>query len=101
MYNDKLTQSIAEAAKKCMDEELKGQQHKLDVNKNNKIDAEDLKHLRSGKKPVEEAMQKADVPAYLRKQQGDKPLSVADVKGPRPDSISSISRWGSTVVDAG
>lgn len=89
MYNDKITQSIAEAAKKCMDEELKGQQHKLDVNKNNKIDSEDLKHLRAGKKPVEEAMQKADVPAYLRKQKGEKPLSVADVKGPRPDSISS------------
>jgi hypothetical protein len=89
MYNDKLTLSIAEAAKKCMDEELKGQQHKIDVNKNNKIDAEDFKHLRAGKKPVEEAMQKADVPAYLRKQQGEKPLTVADVKGPRKDSISS------------
>lgn len=89
MFNTKLTQSIAEAAKKVMDEELKGQQHKIDVNKNNKIDAEDFKHLRAGKKPVEEAMQKADVPAYLRKQQGEKPLTVADVKSPRKDSISA------------
>lgn len=38
---------------------------------------------------VDEAMQKSDVPAYLRKQKGEKPLTVADVKGPRPDSISS------------
>ena len=90
MFSDnKLTKSITEAVKKVMDEELKGQQHKIDVNKNNKIDAEDFKHLRAGKKPVEEAMQKADVPAYLRKQQGEKPLTVADVKGPRKDSISS------------
>ena len=88
MYNDKLTQSIAEAAKKCMDEELKGNQHKIDANKNGKIDADDFKKLRK-EETVEEAMQKSDVPAYLRKQKGEKPLSVADVKGPRPDSISS------------
>ena len=83
MFNDKLTHSLAEAAKKCMDEELKGNQHKIDANKNGKIDAEDFKKLRN------EDMQKADVPAYLRKQKGEKPLTVADVKGPRPDSISS------------
>lgn len=88
MYNDKLTQSIAEAAKKCMGEELKGNQHKIDANKNGKIDAEDFKKLRK-EETVDEAMQKADVPAYLRKQQGEKPLTVADVKGPRKDSISS------------
>lgn len=88
MYNDKLSKSIAEAAKKVMDEELKGNQHKIDVNKNNKIDAEDFKHLRAGKKPVAEAS-KADVPAYLRKQKGEAPLTVADVKAPRKDSISA------------
>ena len=88
MYKDNLTKSIAEAAKKVMDEELKGQQHKIDANKNNKIDAHDFKLLRA-KKDVKEEMQKADVPAYLRKQQGEKPLTMADVKGPRKDSISS------------
>lgn len=46
MYTDKLTQAIAEAALKVMEEGLKGNQHKLDKNKNNKIDAEDLKILR-------------------------------------------------------
>jgi hypothetical protein len=88
MFNDKLAKSLAEAAKKVMDEELKGQQHKIDANKNNKIDAHDFKLLRA-KKDVKEEMQKADVPAYLRKQQGEKPLTMADVKGPRKDSISS------------
>jgi hypothetical protein len=34
-------------------------------------------------------MQKVDVPAYLRKQQGEKPLTMADVKAPRKDSISA------------
>ena len=83
MFNDKISQSLAEAAKKCMGEELKGNEHKLDVDKDGKIEGSDLKKLRN------EDMQKADVPAYLRKQKGEKPLSVADVKGPRPDSISS------------
>jgi hypothetical protein len=46
MFTDKLTLAIAEAAKKCMDEELKGNQHKIDANKNGKIDAEDFKKLR-------------------------------------------------------
>jgi len=87
MFNDNLSKSIAEAAKKVMDEELKGQQHKIDANKNNKIDAHDFKLLRA-KKDVKEEMQKADVPAYLRKQKGESPLTVADVKSPRKDSIS-------------
>jgi hypothetical protein len=43
--------NIADAASKIMGEALKGDQHKIDVNKNNKIDAEDFKHLRAGKKP--------------------------------------------------
>jgi len=32
---------------------------------------------------------KVDVPAYLRKQKGEKPLTMADVKAPRKDSISA------------
>jgi len=45
--------SVADAASKIMGEALKGDQHKIDVNKNNKIDAEDFKHLRAGKKPAD------------------------------------------------
>lgn len=46
MFTDKLTLAIAEAAKKCMDEELVGNQHKIDANKNGKVDAHDFKLLR-------------------------------------------------------
>jgi hypothetical protein len=49
MYSDKLTQSIAKAANQVMDEQLKGDQHKIDKNKNNKIDAHDFKLLRKEK----------------------------------------------------
>lgn len=47
------------------------------------------KKLIESEEHIEEAMQKSDVPAYLRKEKGEKPLTVADVKGPRADSISS------------
>jgi len=83
--------SVSEAYKKMKAEELKGKQHKLDVDKDGKIEGEDLAKLRAKKEEVEhveEAMQKSDVPAYLRKEKGEKPLTVADVKGPRKDSIS-------------
>jgi predicted transcriptional regulator len=49
MTNDKITQSVAEAYKKMKQEELKGDQHKIDANKNNKIDAHDFHLLRKQK----------------------------------------------------
>jgi hypothetical protein len=70
MFQDSLTKKIAEAAaqiktepeiiktneksvegavEKIMDEELKGNQHKIDANKNNKVDAHDFKLLRAQK----------------------------------------------------
>lgn len=42
--------NIAEADYKAKMEELKGQQHKIDKNKNNKVDADDFKILRGEKK---------------------------------------------------
>jgi hypothetical protein len=62
MYSDKVTKSVADAVKtvteqvkpEMLNEELKGNQHKIDANKNNKIDAHDFKLLRS-KKQVDEA----------------------------------------------
>ena len=39
--------------------------------------------------PVKEEVSKADVPAYLRKQKGEKPLTMSDVRAPRKDSISA------------
>lgn len=82
---------------KEMKEELKGDQHKIDANKNDKIDAQDFEILRKKKvkedmsfaKKLLETVRKSDVPAYLRKAKGDTPLTVADVKGPKKDSISA------------
>jgi hypothetical protein len=54
IFNDKALKGVAEAAAKIMAEtshELKGNQHKIDANKNGKIDAHDFKLLRAGKKP--------------------------------------------------
>lgn len=48
---DKSIKNVAEAAAKIMGEALKGNQHKIDANKNNKIDSQDFKLLRAGKKP--------------------------------------------------
>ena len=75
MFQDKLTREIAAAAAQIKteppknevntksvegavvsimaNEELKGNQHKIDHNKNNKIDAHDFKLMRSKKKAVE------------------------------------------------
>lgn len=99
---------------KEMKEELKGNQDRIDANHNNKIDGQDFKILRGKKKVKEETtfaskliekvrntiaekkdvvmpeeVRKSDVPAYLRKAKGDTPLTVADAKGPKKDTISA------------
>jgi hypothetical protein len=54
MFNDKILKSVAEAVKSVVDEALKGDQHKIDKNKNGKVDAHDFKLLRKeeAKKPA-------------------------------------------------
>ena len=43
IFNDKALKSVAEIAAKIMqNEELKGDQHKIDANKNGKVDAHDF-----------------------------------------------------------
>ena len=85
------------ADKKKVAEELKGAQHKIDANKNNKIDAQDFAILRGKKKVKEdmyfakkliEGMKRSDIPASVRKARGDAPLTPAEVKSGSKDSIS-------------
>jgi len=85
------------ADKKKVAEELKGDQHKIDANKNNKIDSQDFAILRSKKKVKEdmhfakkliEGMKRSDIPASVRKARGDAPLTPAEVKSGSKDSIS-------------
>jgi len=76
MYSDNLTQKVAQAAAKIMDEELKGKQHKIDANKNGKVDAEDFKLLKAKKEVKEESEQidelsKATMGSYVNKSAKD------------------------------
>jgi hypothetical protein len=62
IFNDKALKGVAEAAAKIMAETshgLKGNQHKIDANKNGKIDAHDFKLLRA-KKGVKEEVEQLD-----------------------------------------
>jgi hypothetical protein len=59
IFDNKINKSVAEAVMKVMQqEELKGNQHKIDANKNGKVDAHDFKLLRANKKP---SMKKEEV----------------------------------------
>jgi hypothetical protein len=57
IFNDKALKGVADAVTKIMDEELKGNQTKIDANHNGKIDGQDFKILK-GKKTVKEAAEK-------------------------------------------
>lgn len=59
---NKIEQAAAfgELMGKLAAENLVGDQHKLDVNKNGKIEASDLAALRKGEKPNKEAPKKAN-----------------------------------------
>jgi hypothetical protein len=57
IFKDNSLKGVADAVSKIMDEELKGNQHKIDANKNGKVDAHDFKLLR-GKKGMKEEAEK-------------------------------------------
>ena len=64
MKIDAITKSVAEAVGKIVDEGLKGDQHKIDANKNKKIDAQDFKILRAKKEVKEDsAIEEANAPS--------------------------------------
>jgi hypothetical protein len=61
MINIKKFDSVALSVKEILQQEaLKGDQHKIDKNKNNKIDAHDFKILRGEKKAVKEDAEQID-----------------------------------------
>ena len=53
-HSKKMAEEEEGEEKETVKEALSGNQHKIDANKNNKIDAHDFKLLRAKKKPVEE-----------------------------------------------
>lgn len=64
MFNNNKLKDVASAVSKVMEasvkEELKGNQHKIDANKNNKVDAHDFKLLRAGKKVAKEETEQVE-----------------------------------------
>lgn len=87
------TDSVSEAYAKMKAEELKGKQHKLDVNKNGKVDADDLTKLRSQKEEKEDKEGKEDKEEKKEKEEMDEGWDdmlkyVKDKNGPQPNGGS-------------
>jgi hypothetical protein len=59
-YDNKVLKDVSDAVSKIMNEQLKGDQHKIDANKNNKIDSHDFKLLRSSKKVAKEETEQVE-----------------------------------------
>ena len=82
--NDKVTKSVADAARKIMEgvqpevlsEELKGKQHKIDKNKNGKIDAHDFKLLRKEDVEQVDELSKTTLGNYVKKASKDGSMSA-------------------------
>lgn len=86
---------VADAVSKIMDEALKGDQHKIDANKNNKIDAHDFKLLRS-KKKVEEAAAKPDFIDLDKDGDKKEPMKKAASDKKMRESAEQIAEYKST-----
>ena len=91
---------VADAAAKIMGEALKGQQHKIDKNKNNKIDSQDFAILRGQKKApmkkeeveqIDEVSLKTATSAYVKRvgKDLDKPMSDKT-----PKEVQTLQRIG-------
>jgi hypothetical protein len=104
-----LIKDINEADYKAKMEALKGNQHKIDKNKNNKIDAHDFKLLRGEKKVNEEQVEEADTSVKIPTSTGTRVLghrygnaakthrdSMADpfaiVKGPKDKDLGDLEK---------
>jgi hypothetical protein len=72
IFNDKALKGVAAEVAKIMGEELKGNQHKIDANKNGKIDAHDFKLLRAGKKDMKKEEVGLDEAKTQSKEEKDK-----------------------------
>jgi len=86
---------VADAVTKIMDEALKGDQHKIDANKNNKIDVHDFKLLRS-KKKVEEAAAKPDFIDLDKDGDKKEPMKKAASDKKMKEEVEELDEYKST-----
>jgi hypothetical protein len=106
IFHDKALKSVAEAAAKVMQqEELKGNQHKIDANKNGKVDAHDFKLLRGKKSMKKEEVEQLDelskdtLKKYSKKTT-DQHFSNLPTKLPTPQRKKGIERAADRAVFA-
>ena len=76
--NDPITKSVSNAYIKMKAEELTAKQKKIDLNKNNKIDGEDLAKLRKEDNEVEEGWD--DMMKAVKAKSGPQPSGGSGVK---------------------
>lgn len=97
--------SVSEAYKKmksCATEELKGDQHKLDVNKNGKVDGDDLSKLRATKKEDyddETAIKKTKKEGYGSKKESLDDLSEEELQTQLDEVLSKDQPAGKWISD--
>jgi hypothetical protein len=86
-----IIKGINEADYKAKMEELKGNQHKIDKNKNNKIDAHDFKILRGEKKAMkeEEEVEESNNPFDLKNYKSQLPTKPGEKAGFDSKKIST------------
>ncbi len=84
-----LIKDINEADFKAKMEALKGNQHKIDKNKNNKIDAHDFKILRGEKKVNEEEVEESNNPFDLKNYKSQIPTKPGEKAGFDSKKIST------------
>lgn len=75
-----LINTILETDTKAKMEELKGNQHKIDKNKNNKIDAQDFKILRGEKKVEESSHQAKTTMKHVKNPTAGEKAAAKDIK---------------------
>ncbi len=91
MINIKKFDSVALSVKEVLQQEaLKGDQHKIDKNKNNKIDAHDFKILRGEKKAVkEDAVEESNNPFDVKNYKSQLPTKPGEKAGFDSKKIST------------
>jgi len=91
MINIKKFDSVALSVKEILQQEsLKGDQHKIDKNKNNKIDAHDFKILRGEKKAVkEDAVEESNNPFDVKNYKSQLPTKPGEKAGFDSKKIST------------
>jgi hypothetical protein len=98
MFNDKKLKNVSDAVSKVMEasvkEELKGDQHKIDANKNNKVDAHDFKLLRAGKKVAKEEVEQVEegIEDKLEAARAKAKSAGKPVKGPAKAEKSNVTK---------